>query len=102
MNRLNKIIKLLQENNFEVHKDVENPTITISNSRPILDAVRSNVTSSFNFELRAKHENKKRNEKALLEILRLLNADTSFINNKLLEYEEDIDIFTIKYKAPSC
>ena len=80
MKRLSLIIDLLQNKNFEISKTLENPTIVITNARPILSFPRSDITCSCNFELRAKHKSKALNEKALIEIHKLLGEDSSFIN----------------------
>ena len=102
MKRLSLIIDLLQDKKFEISKTLENPTIVISNARPILTFPRSNVTCSCNFELRARHKSKSLNEKALKEIHKLLGEDSSFIKKNLSEYDVDIDIFNIQYRAFQC
>lgn len=102
MKRLSLIIDLLQNKNFEISKTLENPTIVISNARPILSFPRSDITCSCNFELRAKHKNRALNEKALIEIHKLLGEDSSFIMKNLSELDSDIDIFSIQYRAYQC
>jgi len=102
MKRLSKIIDLLQNKNFELSKEIENPTIKISNAFPMLSFPTENITTATNFELRARHNSKKLNESVLKEIHLLLGEDSSFLKENLDGFEGDIGIFNIKYKAPKC
>ena len=94
MSKLDKIIEILENKSFEISKDLENPTILITNTIPIIVEY-----GTANFELRAKHNSKLQNRDAIQDIHKIFNDSYELTNEDYLE--SFFDIFRLEYRAPN-
>ena len=100
MAKLDRIIEMLENNNFEIAKNLKNPTITISNTVPIKIFPKSNVSATYNFELRARHNSREFNEKALKIIHKIFGDYQKCIEPNVDYLDSYIGVVRIEYEAP--
>ena len=80
LSKLDDILRILKELDFEVSKEIENPTFLIRTAKPIIKMSPDNKSGkSYEFSVKATHSSKAAHYLAVLEILDLFNLDKSFL-----------------------
>ena len=80
LSKLDNILEILKELEFEVSKELKNPTFYLRTARPIIKKNPDNKTgSSFEFSIKATHKSRAAHYLAVIEILDLFELDKSFL-----------------------
>ena len=79
LSKIDDILRILEELDFEVSKELKNPTFYLRTARPIIKKNLDETESSFYLSIKATHKSRAVHYLAVMEILDLFELDKSFL-----------------------